>query len=85
VIAHFELDAPPVLSRDTLELARDVDAGVGAAKPELTECATFTARLDPRTKASRGDRLALVVEPSSLYFFDPETEEALRWAVTAPA
>jgi multiple sugar transport system ATP-binding protein len=78
VIAHFELDAPPVRSRDTLELARDVDTGVGAVKPELTECATFTARLDPRTKAARGDRLSLLVEPSSLYFFDPDTEEALR-------
>jgi multiple sugar transport system ATP-binding protein len=78
VIAHFELDAPPVRNRDTLELARDVDAGVGAVRPELTECATFTARLDPRTKATRGDRVSLVVEPSSLYFFDPETEEALR-------
>ncbi len=78
VIAHFELDAPPVRSRDTLELARDVDTGVGAVKPELTECATFTARLDPRTKAARGVRLSLLVEASSLYFFDPDTEEALR-------
>jgi multiple sugar transport system ATP-binding protein len=77
VIAHFELDAPPVLSRDTLELARDVDAGIAAKPGQPAECTTFTARLDPRTKASRGDRLKLVVEPSSLYFFDPETEAAL--------
>ncbi|HEY6836662.1 MAG TPA: TOBE domain-containing protein, partial [Gaiellaceae bacterium] len=36
-----------------------------------------TARLNPRTKASRGDLLRLVVDPSSLYFFDPDTETAL--------
>jgi hypothetical protein len=39
---------------------------------------TCTARLDPRTKAARGERLRLVVDPVSLYFFDPETETALR-------
>jgi multiple sugar transport system ATP-binding protein len=78
VIAHFELDAPPVVTRDTQELARDLGHGETQSGALSTERATFTARLDPRTKASRGSRLSLVVEPSSLYFFDPETETALR-------
>jgi len=38
---------------------------------------TCTARVDPRTKASRGGLLRLVVDPASFYFFDPETETAL--------
>jgi multiple sugar transport system ATP-binding protein len=77
VIAHFELDAPAVVTRDIQELARDVghDTQIGKLP---TERATFTARLDPRTKAARGQRLKLVIKPSSLYFFDPETESALR-------
>ena len=75
VIAHFELDTPPVLTKDTIELALDVDDTAADAKPEHVTC---TARLDPKTKAARGDRLRLVLDPSSLYFFDPETETALR-------
>jgi multiple sugar transport system ATP-binding protein len=76
VIAHFELDTPPVLTRDTIELApeiEDLDAEQGGE-----EHVTCTARLDPRTKAARGERLRMVVDPASLYFFDPETETALR-------
>ena len=75
VIAHFELDTPPVLTKDTIELALDVDDLAADAKPEHVTC---TARLDPKTKATRGDRVRLVLDPSSLYFFDPETETALR-------
>jgi multiple sugar transport system ATP-binding protein len=76
VIAHFELDTAPVLTKDTIELALDVD-DLDAA-PGHDERVTCTARLDPRTKASRGAPLRLVVDPASLYFFDPETETALR-------
>ena len=75
VIAHFELDTPPVLTKDTIELALEVDDLAAEAKPEHVTC---TARLDPKTKATRGDRVRLVLDPSSLYFFDPETETALR-------
>jgi hypothetical protein len=64
------------LEERALELALDVDDQVsGDEKPEHVTC---TARLDPKTKAARGDRLRLVVDPASLYFFDPETETALR-------
>ena len=76
VIAHFELDTPPVLTKDTIELAPDVDdLDAEQGRDKRVIC---TARLDPRTKASRGERLRLVVDPASLYFFDPESETALR-------
>ena len=78
VIAHFELDTPPVLTKDTIELARDVDDDLDARQGEHVERVACTARLNPRTKASRGEPLRLVVDPASLYFFDPETETALR-------
>ena len=76
VIVHFELDVPPVVTRDTLELARDVDE-VEAADELAAEHATLTARLDPRTDASPGRVVSLVVDAACLYFFDPETETAL--------
>jgi multiple sugar transport system ATP-binding protein len=79
VIAHFELDVPPVVTRDTRDLARDVDEGELVDEPgDEPARATLTARLDPRTKATRGDVVSLVVDPGSLYFFDPETETALN-------
>jgi multiple sugar transport system ATP-binding protein len=76
VIAHFELDTPPVLTKDTIELARDVD-DLDAPPGDEAGRVSCTARLNPRTKASRGEILRLVVDPRSLYFFDPETETAL--------
>jgi multiple sugar transport system ATP-binding protein len=82
VIAHFEVDAPPVVTRDTLELAQDVDEGEVADGSLLegssAETTTFTARLDPRTAAEEDRFIRLVIDPSSLYFFDPATETALR-------
>jgi multiple sugar transport system ATP-binding protein len=73
VIAHFELDVPPVVTRDTVELARDAGAD------DLTAtCATLTARLDPRSDVAIGHVVTLAIDPSALYFFDPETERALH-------
>jgi multiple sugar transport system ATP-binding protein len=38
----------------------------------------FCACLDSRRPCSRGETLALGVDPAALHFFDPETETALR-------
>ena len=38
----------------------------------------FCACLDSRRPCSRGETLALGVDPATLHFFDPETETALR-------
>jgi multiple sugar transport system ATP-binding protein len=78
VIAHFELDVPPVVTRDTVELARDAGAdelGEGLAE---TGTATLTARLDPRSAPEPGRVVTLAVDPAQLYFFDPQTESALH-------
>ena len=37
----------------------------------------FAARVDPRTKARPGDMIRLAVDASRLYFFEPDTGEAL--------
>jgi multiple sugar transport system ATP-binding protein len=44
---------------------------------ELADDVPCTARINPRTKAARGDFVRLAVDPASLYFFDPESETAL--------
>jgi multiple sugar transport system ATP-binding protein len=74
VIAHFDLDVPPVATRDTAELARDS----GADELGGEERATLVARLDPRTALAVGRDVTLVVDPQRVYLFDPETEQAIH-------
>ena len=76
VMAHFELAAPRVVTRDTVELAEDIGAP-GTDLAASGDKATLIARLDPKTTAATGRRIRLLLDPESLYFFDPETEEAL--------
>jgi multiple sugar transport system ATP-binding protein len=71
VIVHFSVAAPPVLTEDTEELARDL--GVHESHIDRPETSTFVARLDPRTRAQEGQQVELVVDTTRLHFFDPET------------
>jgi len=62
--------AEPVGSEVIVHLELDTpDAG--------PDRAGFRACLGPRCRAMQGETVALAVEPSSLHFFDPETEVAL--------
>jgi multiple sugar transport system ATP-binding protein len=72
VIVHFGLAAPPAVTEDVKELA--VDVGVEAlqkvhdhAKQGRTNA---VARLNPRTRAQKGESIELVVDTSRLHFFD---------------
>jgi multiple sugar transport system ATP-binding protein len=82
VIAHFDVDAPAVATKDTLELAADVDPGGrgdAAAGLRLSASrAAFTARLHPRTALRAGHTARLVVDVERLHFFDPTTGETLH-------
>jgi multiple sugar transport system ATP-binding protein len=73
VLVHFDVAAPPVLTEDTKELARD--AGSHDRLDALAErtTSTFVARLDPRTGAQKRQPIELAVDTTRLYFFDPDT------------
>ena len=80
-IAHFEIDAPPVRTKDTVALAADLERGAAdqadarlVARPDHV---AFTARLHPRSLITAGQTTKLAVDVSRLYFFDPETGEAI--------
>jgi multiple sugar transport system ATP-binding protein len=74
VYVHFGVDAPAVITDDTLDLAADaellteVDAGARAS---------FVGRLNPRTSAQRGQPITLQVDTRRLHFFDRDTGEAI--------
>jgi multiple sugar transport system ATP-binding protein len=80
VFLHFTVEAPPVFTEDTRELASDIDekalqdlqAGASERRSE------WVARTAPETRAGPGARLELHVETNRLYFFDPTSGIALR-------
>ncbi len=44
----------------------------------ITGGKNFTARFDPRTKASIGDTIDVVVDMDNMHAFDPQTEKVIR-------
>ena len=74
VLVHFPIDAPPVLTEDTRELARDTGAAIEELEGRAESgTSVFVARLDPRTQAAERERLELFIDTERLHFFDPQT------------
>ena len=75
IVAHFTVDAPPALTEDVRELARDVgqESAVRAAEAEGTQETTMVGRFGPRSRARTGDTIDVAVETGALHFFDLET------------
>jgi len=72
---HFTLDAPPVVTEDTRELASDVgDEVLEQLEEEASERKTrFIARTHARSRAREGERVEPAVDTRELHFFDLET------------
>jgi multiple sugar transport system ATP-binding protein len=74
VVVHFGIDAPQAVTEDVRELAADV-GNEALERVEQTAAGGQTimvARLNPRTRVGKGDRIDLVVDVGRLHFFDPE-------------
>jgi len=72
VLVHFGVDAPPVLTEDTRELARDreqIEELEGRVEERVS---TFVAKVDPRAEVRLGDVTQLVVDTSRVHLFDPD-------------
>jgi multiple sugar transport system ATP-binding protein len=79
----FTIDAPPVTTEEALAAASD--EGADDILPLITEQAQFCARVDPRTSATPGERMRLVVDSTRFHFFEPETGLAITSDRTVPA
>ncbi len=75
VYAHFEVDAPPLLTEDTKELASDAgEVALEALESQAeTSRAAFVGRFNPRTRIREGERAEVFVDTRNLHFFDPES------------
>jgi multiple sugar transport system ATP-binding protein len=79
VVVHFNVEAPVVITEDVKELAHDVgQEALDAVEQKAQEGKSeFLARLSPRTKATIGKPIELVVDVSRMNFFDPDTGLAI--------
>ena len=71
----FSIDAPPVVTDDTT--AALSEEGAEEVLSPLGDRATFTARVDPRSKAKPKEPIRLTIDPARLHFFDPSTGRAI--------
>jgi multiple sugar transport system ATP-binding protein len=85
VLVHFDVAAPPVLTEDTKELARDSGGHDKLNAAVEQNLSTFVARLDPRTRAQKRGPIELAVDTTRLYFFDPTTGLSIDGDGTPPS
>jgi multiple sugar transport system ATP-binding protein len=75
VYVHLSLGVPPVHRPDVDEAVAEEGAEPGTP---VTAAPAFVGRLGPETNAREGEPITLVVKPDRLYFFDPDTGEAIQ-------
>ncbi|GAA3721733.1 multiple sugar transport system ATP-binding protein [Spinactinospora alkalitolerans] len=75
LLAHFRIDASPVVTEDTRELARD--AGADEVDDADRAGSDMIARFSPRSTAAIGRPVRVRVDTERLYFFDPDTGAAI--------
>jgi ABC-type sugar transport system ATPase subunit len=72
-VVFFKLDVDPILVEEAVSDNADEDATTLTAGDR----GLVVARVNSRTKAKVGEEITLVVDPSRLYFFSPESGESL--------
>ena len=74
MLVHFTVSAPVVVTG----VGSDADPTLGAAPPGSEDgAARLVARVDPRSKITESSEIELAVDTSRLYFFDPDSREAV--------
>jgi multiple sugar transport system ATP-binding protein len=72
IVAHFTVNAPPALTEDVRELARDVgqETTVKAPVSDGEHETVMVGRFGPRSRIKSGDTVDVAVETGALHFFD---------------
>ena len=73
IMVHFTVDAPPAMTDEMRELARDVgDEEMRLAQAE-SGGAVMVGRFGARSRVKPGDDISIAVDTRALHFFDPDT------------
>jgi multiple sugar transport system ATP-binding protein len=82
----FTVDAPPVLTDDTIKAASDTgEADDMSLIADERPRARFCARVDARTTCKPGQTIQLTIDPARFHFFDPVTGAAIEVGRAVPA
>jgi multiple sugar transport system ATP-binding protein len=75
----FRMQVPPVMT-EAVRAAAEPDAADDTVVPLVAEAgeSICTARVNPRSTASAGERVRLAVAPDRFFFFDLETGRAIQ-------
>jgi multiple sugar transport system ATP-binding protein len=77
VLVYFSTGATGVVSSGvTADAGADAEVRLGE-NGDGAGRSRFVARVDPRTRIAEGSQIELAVDTSRLYFFDPESREAI--------
>jgi multiple sugar transport system ATP-binding protein len=77
VLVYFTSSATEVVSSAAAEHAADAQVHLGRSDDGDEAGARLVARVDPHTRIAEGSEIELAVDTNRLYFFDPESREAI--------
>jgi multiple sugar transport system ATP-binding protein len=78
LFVHFTLDAPPVLTEDTKELAVDRGADLDRLEAQAqARMSAFIARFSGRSQVREGEQIDIWIDTTQIHFFDPETGDGI--------
>jgi multiple sugar transport system ATP-binding protein len=78
VLVYFSTAATRVISSAVAaDAGEDADVYLGGEEGDGDERTRLVARVSPKTRVAEGSEIELAVDTSRLYFFDPETRDAV--------
>ena len=81
-LVHLRIDAEPVVTDATVEIAQDIDEAAAEGLRALGKGTVLHSRVPGSTTVREGTRAEFAVPPSALHFFDLSTGQAI--APTSP-
>jgi multiple sugar transport system ATP-binding protein len=73
IMVHFTVDAPPALTEDVRELARDVGDERAVQQEEGADETTMVGRFGARSTVEKEEEAEVAVDTRALHFFDPDS------------
>jgi multiple sugar transport system ATP-binding protein len=78
LLVHADIDAPPVLTEDTKELAADVGSLEDLQETSRHGTSELVAKVSPRSAVANDTDIELSVDTGRAHFFDPETGSSIK-------